>query len=373
MVKVLVAPDKFKGSLSAAEVCHSVSEFLHRDQKFEITTLPLADGGEGTFEVLLEHFKGRTVTIDVHDPLMRKIKASYGISGDGQTAFIEMAKASGLQLLKPAERNPLHTTTYGTGELISDAMYKGIRKIILGIGGSATNDAGIGMASALGFIFLNDNKFFNPVGGKHLNRITQVDRTKVHPDLSKTEFITLCDVKNPLTGRNGAAHVYAGQKGASANEINSLEDGLRCFEDLLKHKFNFSTDFEGAGAAGGLGAGAKFFLNASLVNGMEYVSRVTKLETHIKRCEIIITGEGKLDRQSLSGKVVEKVALAAKAHDKKVIVLCGVNELAESEISQLGIAECLTLSTGNAHEDSVKNAFELIQKRLSISKVLGAV
>lgn len=370
MVKVLVAPDKFKGSLSAAEVCQAVLEALANDKKYTVTCLPLADGGEGTFEVLLTHFRGRTVTIEVHDPLMRKVKASYGISNDGTTAFIEMAKASGLQLLKPEDRNPLHTTTYGTGELISDALYKGITKIVLGIGGSATNDGGVGMASALGFTFLNHKFFFNPVGGKDLKKITGIDCSLIHPHLLEAEFITLCDVKNPLTGRTGSANVFAAQKGASADDINRLEEGLINFENILRDQFNFSTDFEGAGAAGGLGAGAKFFLNARIVRGMEYVSQATALEELIKTSDIVITGEGRLDSQSLSGKVVQHVAKLSDASGKKVIVLCGTNELDSAELRQLGVTECLELSKGEDIQFAIKNASELVKKRIAESKVL---
>jgi glycerate kinase len=370
MVKILVAPDKFKGSLSAAEVCQSVSDALTPNKKYSVTTLPLADGGEGTFEVLLDHFKGHTVSVEVHDPLMRKINASYGISNDGTTAYIEMAKASGLQLLKPKERNPLHTTTYGTGELISDALYKGITKIVLGIGGSATNDGGVGMASALGFTFLKDTNFFNPVGGKDLKNITSIDRSIIHAHLLQAEFLTLCDVSNPLTGKNGSAHVFAAQKGASTPEIDQLEEGLIHLENLLKSQFNFSTNFEGAGAAGGLGAGAKFFLNTRIVSGMKYVSQATSLEEHVKSSDLIITGEGRLDSQSLSGKVIQHVAQLSNAYDKKVIVLCGVNELNKTELKQLGITECLELSKGVDRQYAIENASKLVKERLAESKLL---
>jgi glycerate 2-kinase len=370
MVRILVAPDKFKGSLSAAEVCQSVVEGLSNDKKYLVTSLPLADGGEGTFEILLSHFKGRTISIDVHDPLMRKIKASYGISNDGTTAFIEMAKASGLQLLKPEERNPLYTTTYGTGELIADALYKGVTKIVLGIGGSATNDGGVGMASALGFTFLNNKNFFNPVGGKDLKKITSIDRSIIHSSLLQTEFITLCDVKNPLTGKDGAAHVYAAQKGASPADIKVLEENMIYFNELLKAQFNFSGDFEGAGAAGGVGAGAKFFLNTKIVSGMEYISQATSLKEHIKTSDIIITGEGKLDSQSLSGKVVDHVTRLAKSQGKKVIVLCGVNSLNETEMKHLAVDECLELTKDGDTATAIKNASSLIKQRLAESKIL---
>jgi glycerate 2-kinase len=370
MVRILVAPDKFKGSLTAREVCAAVAEALSSRQKFHISLLPLADGGEGTFEILVDHFKGRTITVAVHDPLMRKITASYGMSNDGSTAFIEMAKASGLQLLRAEERNPLNTSTYGTGELIADALLQGATNIILGIGGSATNDAGVGMASALGYTFFSNNMFFNPLGGQDLKKITRIDQSMIHPQLSNAEFTTLCDVNNPLTGPHGSAHVFARQKGATKDAIDLLEQNMISFADLLKREYSFDTGFVGAGAAGGLGAGGKFFLKAKIVSGMEYVSQATELRTHISNCDVVITGEGKLDDQSRSGKVVQHVAQLAREQNKKVIALCGINELDETTLTALGIHESLELAAGVDREYAITHAYQLVKARILESKLL---
>jgi glycerate 2-kinase len=371
MVNVLVAPDKFKGSLTAREVCDAVNQFFAADKKYAVSMLPLADGGEGTFEILLNHFKGVSQQVVVHDPLMRKITATYGLSHDGKTAFIEMAKASGLQLLSNEERNPLITTTFGTGELIAHALHKKVSAIILGIGGSATNDAGTGMASALGYNFFHHvNNRLEVLNGQVLNNIVTIDRTTVNPLLEKVRVTTLCDVNNPLTGPNGAANVFAPQKGATPSQVRTLELAMISFERLLKTKFGFSSGFNGAGAAGGLGAGARFFLNASMTKGIDYISDATSLEQKVMASDLIITGEGKLDSQSLSGKVVQRVSDLAKKHNKKVIVLCGVLELTPQQLENLGIDECLVLSRGEELKNAMRNADTLIKRRRTQSKLL---
>lgn len=373
MVRILVAPDKFKGSLTAMEVCTAVNEFLSGDKKYSVSMVPLADGGEGTFEILLDYFKGSKHEAFVHDPLSRKIRASYGVSGDGKTAFIEMAKASGLQLLTQKERNPLVTTTFGTGELIAHALEKEVSTVILGIGGSATNDAGAGMASALGYRFFDaSGSQLRDLTGQALGKVAHIDRSHVNPLLSRVKVITLCDVKNPLTGDSGAATVFAPQKGAAPSDVKILENAMIHFENLLKFNYGFSVKFEGAGAAGGLGAGARFFLNARLTRGMDFLSEVTSLESKISESEIIITGEGKLDSQSLSGKVVQRVTELAKKHNKKVIAVCGVLELDSQELKHLGIDECLVLSEGEEHQNTMNNAFSLLKARLHESKILRA-
>jgi glycerate 2-kinase len=371
MVRVLVAPDKFKGSLTAAEVCAAANEFLSVEKQYAVSMLPLADGGEGTFEILHNYFQGTMHEVIVHDPLMRKIKALYGISGDGKTAFIEMAKASGLQLLKPEERNPLKTTTFGTGELIAFALEKKVNTILLGLGGSATNDAGLGMAEALGYRFyeLSGTQLHN-LNGQSLDKVLKMDRSYVNPLLNKVKVIALCDVKNPLSGESGATRIFAPQKGATASALKILEGGMVNFENLLKSQFGFSSTFEGAGAAGGMGTGACFFLNAKLARGMDFVSDVTRLEDKISKTDIVITGEGKLDSQSLSGKVVQCVTELAKKHQKKVVALCGVLDLSEPQLRDIGIDECLVLSGDEDLPNSIKNAFALIKKRLAESRVL---
>ncbi len=369
MVKILIAPDKFKGSLTADQVCDAAYSVL-AGRGHEVRSRPLADGGDGTFQVLIKHFKARVVEARVHDPLMRKITARYGLSGDGTTAFIEMASASGLELLRKEERNPLLTTTLGTGELVADALDKGAKEIILGIGGSATNDAGVGMALALGYTFYNNERSFQPIGGALLKEISKIDRQTARSTIASTKITTLCDVKNPLTGDNGAARVFATQKGATAEAVVMLEENLKHLKKLLKEHFGFDADFPGAGAAGGLGAGAKFFLNAQLVNGMQYISGITHLEDEISWADAVITGEGKLDTQSLSGKVVDYVATLCRRHHKKLIVLCGACDLNDEQLRLLGIDECHVLSRGVDRSEAIRNAFSLIQRALTGSSLL---
>jgi len=349
-VKIVIAPDKFKGSLTANEFCDIVqAELLNQSPELEIISIPLADGGEGTCDLLIQLSDGSRVEIDVLDPLQRKIRSSYGISGDGNTAFIEMAKASGLQLLKPAERNCTITSTYGTGQLIKAALDEGVTEIVIGIGGSATNDAGLGMAKALGY------QLFSHAGdelegmGTDLTRLSHIDSSKAHPKIRQTKFITLCDVNNPLYGPEGAAFVFAQQKGANDDEIKMLDKGLQNFATIAC-KMNCGIDFPGAGAAGGLGAGTKLFLNASIQTGIDFLITNTHLEEKIKEADVVITGEGKLDMQTLSGKVVSGVAALARKYNKKLIAIAGSCELTRNQIIQMGISQVITLRDDTTSE-----------------------
>ncbi len=343
-MNILIAPDKFKGSLTAHEVCQAVSEaLLEVNPSYEISKVPLADGGEGTFEILVEQSEGSIKKVSVLDPLQRPIQAEYGISKNGTTAFIEMAKASGLQLLKETERNPLFTSTIGTGQLILDALDEGATNIILGIGGSATNDAGIGMAHALGFRFLNrENKIINPIG-QSLSEINAIDDTQVDVRLHEVSFTVLCDVDNPLYGAQGAAFVYGQQKGATSVDVHRLDKGLRHMADLIKQSHHLDLNFPGAGAAGGMGAGAKLFLKATFRKGIDYISELTGLEEKIRACEVVITGEGKVDEQTFSGKVVAHVVSLANQHKKLVFILCGQCTLSADELNKFGATRIITL------------------------------
>ncbi len=325
----------------------------------------MADGGEGTYELLTTHSQGSIVTCRVSDPLFRKINASCGISGDGSTAFIEMASASGLQLLTQEERNPLKTTTYGTGELIADAIKQGVKKIVLAIGGSATNDAGIGMAAALGMKFLDEaGKMLNPIGENLIHLHSIIDDNFLLKQ-KPIEVIVLCDVDNELFGPQGSACIYGPQKGADDNAIQILDSGLRNFAGVVKAQLKLNPDFPGAGAAGGLGAGAKVFLNATFFRGIEYLLSVLRLEDEIMRADLVITGEGKMDAQTLSGKVVMGVTQLAIKHKKPVLAISGINKLSDKEIESLGLQKVLTLV--NEHTtttEAMANASELISNRV---------
>lgn len=341
----LIAPDKFKGSLTASEVCDAVGDaILEINPTHKIEKVPLADGGEGTFEILVNQFDSRIKKVAVLDPLHRPIIAEYGLSKDGTQAFIEMARASGLQLLKEGERNPLDNSTLGTGQLILDALNEGVTHITLGIGGSATNDAGIGLAHALGYRFLTRQKEpLKPIG-QSLSEIDEIDDTQVDGRLRKVKFTILCDVDNPLYGQNGAAFVYAPQKGASEEMVATLDNGLKHFAELVMKSFSIDLNFPGAGAAGGLGAGARLFLNAIPRKGIDFISEITHLETKLKASHIVITGEGKVDHQTLSGKVVAHVLSLSHRYKKPVFILCGQCSLSAAERKLLGAHRIITLA-----------------------------
>jgi glycerate kinase len=363
-VTILIAPDKFKGSLTATQVCDAITEGARKfDATINIISLPLADGGDGTCDILTSYSKGKKVTAEVEDPLRRSITCEYGISNDGQTAFIEMAKASGLQLLNVAERNPTYTTTYGTGQLILAAIRAGVRKLIMGIGGSATNDAGIGMAHALGFGFFSGESEIEPIG-KNLVLLTSISRESVPAILSQCSFTVLCDVKNPLSGKNGAAQIFAAQKGASRNEIDLLDAGLRQFQKVAEAEFRVSLDFPGAGAAGGLGAGARAFLRANMKGGFDFVADFIQLEQAIRKADLIVTGEGSIDEQSLSGKVVQGVAAIAKKHRKQCVAFAGRSDLPPKIIARLNLSDVVSLQNAEVSQtDSMANAYPLLVQR----------
>ncbi|CAN5420361.1 glycerate kinase [soil metagenome] len=368
---VLIAPDKFKGSLTARQVCEAIKEgLLAINPALSINSIPLADGGEGTGELLTDFSGGSYVKVKAFDPLFREIDSVYGISSDGRTAFIEMANISGLQLLQPEERNPLYTSTFGTGELILHAMKHGARHIILGIGGSATNDAGIGMAEALGFSFYSsDNKKLNPTG-ENLQHISKVEKQNVNPLLSQTKFTVLCDVTNPLYGKNGAAHVFGPQKGADAAAIEILDLGLQNFKKITA-ALNKENDFPGAGAAGGLGSGTRVFLNAGLSQGFNFISTFTKLEGAVAKADLVITGEGKIDLQSLSGKVVRGVADLAKQYGKPCFAFTGKLDLSPTLVADLGFQAVISISNGYiAETEAITNAFSILKMRTNALKPL---
>ncbi len=365
-VNILICPDKFKGSLTAREACTAIADGVRAvHPNVKINTVPLADGGEGTCSLLTEWHGGKHITIPVKGPLFAEVMARYGISNDGSTAFIEMAEASGLMLLEPGERNPLHTTTLGTGELIADALARGATNIILGIGGSATNDAGMGMAAALGYVFLNTKgEVLSPVG-ENLVHIHRILIDKVHPALVKSSFTALCDVRNPLYGPDGAAFVYGPQKGADKSAVALLDRGLQNFEKVATRELGRAADFPGAGAAGGLGAGAKVFLHAAVRTGVGFVIESTDLVNRIHEADIVVTGEGKIDSQTLSGKVVSEVARHAREAGKPVVAVCGVCELSDEELRRNGIHETVVLASGNTSpEEAMNHASECIRERI---------
>ncbi len=358
-MKIVVAPDKFKGSISGKEFCRAVEDgFLRVFPYAEVLKIPLADGGDGTIEVLEEHIPGGKRTIEVMDPLMRRIRASYLYDAGSKTAFVEMAEASGMRLLATGDQNCYHTTSYGTGQLIKNALEQGAEKIILGIGGSATNDAGIGMAAALGYQFLDkDGKELIPVG-KNLVHIKYLVDKRVDPQLKKAKFAVACDVTNPLYGANGAAYVYGPQKGASKEEIELLDAGLRNISRHMKEHFGFEVDdVPGAGAAGGMGAGAMAFLSATLVSGIELLLDLLDMEKELEGADWVITGEGKLDGQTLSGKTIQGLTRVTRKKQIPVAAFCGSISVSREELAGMGIQYAAALMDKAASlDDAIHNA-----------------
>ena len=363
MTKIILAPDKFKGSLTGMEFCDAVERGIRKHTSdVEITKLPLADGGDGTIEVLNFYLEGEMNSIEVHDPLHRKITAFYLYSEKKKTAYIEMAEASGIRLLQGDEANPMLTSTYGTGELIKDALDKGAEHIILGIGGSATNDAGLGMARALGYVFFDENNCELKGTGQDLIQLYSIDHSAVHPRLKEVKFEVACDVDNPLYGENGAAYIYSPQKGAAPKMVLELDAGLQHFNEVVKKQFELDLQLiNGAGAAGGLGAGCILFLNAALNPGIDLIKKEANFDALIKGAGWIITGEGKLDEQTFSGKVIRGVLDSVT--DQKLAIFCGLLDLDEARVKEMNI-DCLfeVSKYAASTDDSIKNAGIYLEK-----------
>lgn len=321
----VLAPDSFKESMTAKEVCIAMESGLRKiypDAAY--IHVPMADGGEGTVQSLVDASGGEIHYTKVAGPLGQPVTAKYGILGGGQTAVIEMASASGIQLVDKADRNPLITTTYGTGELILECLDRGIRKIIIGIGGSATNDGGAGMAEALGARFTDAAGEVLPRGGGGLGRLARVDISSLDARLQQVQLIVACDVTNPLCGEHGASAVFGPQKGATPEMVRQLDASLAHYADEVKQQLHKDVrDLPGAGAAGGLGAGLMIFTQAVLQEGIRIVIEYTGLEQKLAEADFVFTGEGGIDFQTRFGKTPYGVARAAKANGKKVIALAG--------------------------------------------------
>ncbi|OJV16585.1 MAG: glycerate kinase [Dyadobacter sp. 50-39] len=344
-MNILVAPDKFRGSLEAAEVCDAVIEGVQKaypDAK--VTAIPLADGGEGTSAILTRQANGSEVTVTVMDPLNRQIKATYGISEDHQVAFIEMAAASGLALLKVEERNPLRTSTFGTGQLIVDALDRGVKKIILGIGGSATTDGGIGMAEALGYAFKDSEGRTLLPNGESLGKIAAIDMHNVDSRLALVSIVVACDVTNPLFGKDGAAFIYGPQKGADPEMVVQLDQGLQNLTQVATRAFGRDVSLvPGAGAAGGLGAGCMWFLNGTLQDGISIVMEQCNMTSLVANADLVITGEGKVDEQTLAGKVVKGLAGLCKSHRVPLAVVCGTLQITPEQARDAGMTYAVSV------------------------------
>ncbi len=327
----------------------------------ETVRKPVADGGEGTSGVLTAATNGQLRTLSVNDPLCRPVRATYGLSGDGKTAFVEMAQASGLDLLKSHERNPLLTSTFGTGELIRDALKQGVEEVVLCIGGSATTDAGMGMAAALGYEFLDKNNTpLRPIG-RSMQYVDRIRRVSLNVDLSRVRFRVACDVENPLFGTNGAAYIYGPQKGASPKMVLELDKGLRVIANVLKRDFGIEeAEKSGSGAAGGLGFGARVFLKASFQNGFDLVAETLGMAQGIRNTDLIITGEGSLDEQTLAGKVIAGITRLAQVHKVPVVAFCGRLALSETQLQELGLVETTAITPASMPLNEAMSQAELL-------------
>lgn len=326
-MKIILAPDSFKGNLSSTEVAAAMEKGIKRVlPRARCVKIPMADGGEGTVQSLLAACGGRLVSCEVKGPLGRRVQSCYGMLADNKTAVIEMAAASGLGLVSDKSKNPLKTTTYGTGELICQALDAGAKEIIIGIGGSATNDAGAGMAQALGVAFLDGaGRVIRQNGsGAMLRKIEGIDISGVHPRLARARIQVACDVDNPLCGRRGAAYVFAPQKGATPAMVKILDANLRHFAKVVKRELGVDVaTVRGAGAAGGLGAGLVVFASAELKSGFGIVSQAASLEKRLRSADLIFTGEGRVDFQTAFGKTPAGVAKLASKHGVPVIAIGG--------------------------------------------------
>ena len=336
---LVFASDSFKGSLSSKRINELLSNAAHDVLgDCDIVCIPMADGGEGTLDAIVSVTGGENVACKVHDPLGRLIKSEYVILPDG-TAVVEMAKASGLTLLSESEQNPLLTGTYGTGELIRDAVSHGCTKITVTIGGSATNDGGMGCMKALGIRFLDKNGAELDGCGADLEKVSHIDTSGLMPWTADIDFSVMCDVTNPLCGENGATYTFAPQKGADTDMMKRLEAGMKNYRDVIRREFDIDPDsIPGAGAAGGLGAALMVFLNGKLKSGIDTLLDLTDFDSRIKGADLIITGEGCADAQSCHGKVMQGIGLRAHKQGIPVIGICGSIEKGASGLYDQGIS-----------------------------------
>src|SRR5213594_1013702 len=358
--RVIVAPQSFKGSADAVAVASAIARGVRRARPdARIEEMPLADGGEGTVRALVTATKGGLRRSRVHDPLGREIDAEWGVLGDGTTAVVEMAAASGLPLLEPSERDPRVTSTRGTGELILAAAASGAHRIVIGIGGSATNDGGAGMARAFGYRFLDREGNELPEGGAALIRLGRTDG-QTDPRLVRPSIEVACDVRNPLLGPEGASAVYGPQKGATPEVVRELDAALARYADVVEAFVGRPIrDVPGAGAAGGLGAGLLAFLDARLVSGADLVLRAVRFAERLRGADLVITGEGRIDRQSAYGKLTGAVTAAARAAGVPVVaVVGGVGAGHESA----GLGDIAVASEGVSLEEAMARPLPLVER-----------
>jgi len=356
-MKIVIAPDSYKESLSALEVASAIEAgFREIFPEAEYVKIPVADGGEGTVEAMVAATQGNIVRLTVTGPLGKPVEAFYGLSGDERTAFIEMAAASGLELVPAAQRDPLITTSFGTGELIKDALDRGVDHFIIGIGGSATNDGGSGMMQALGAQLLDEHGKQIAYGGGALPQLARIDIEQLDTRIKQCRFEVACDVSNPLTGDKGASAIFGPQKGATPELVQQLDKALEHYATLIHRDLDIDVlHIDGGGAAGGMGAALHAFCQAELRSGIEIVTEALGLAEQVKDADLVITGEGRIDSQSINGKVPIGVAKVAKQFDKPVI----------------GIAGSLTADVGVVHQHGLDAVFSVLFSICSLDDALA--
>lgn len=355
-MKIIAAPNAFKECLSAPDVASAIAQgALNVLENFEVVCIPLADGGDGTTEALVAARDGSYVEIEVSDPLFRKVSARYGLIDGGQTAVMEMAAASGLWRLTKDEKNPMRTSTFGTGEMIRDALDRNVKTIIIGIGGSATTDAGIGMAQALGYELLDHENQPIQATGEGMIRLKKINSSRIHPRLKQIKLYVACDVNNPLLGAEGAAPVYGPQKGATPEMVKILEKGLANVADRWIQDLNVSVhEYPGSGAAGGLGAGLMAFCGAELRSGFDLIADYAQLDHALEGASLVITGEGKIDASTQFGKVPVGVARRAKQKNVPAIALAG----------------CISGDVASLHEEGICALFSIVPGPQTLNEAL---
>ena len=369
-MKILIIPDKFKGSLSAKGVVTAIKKGIEKTvPSAETFSITASDGGDGFLNAVSENFDSKKIEVITVDSLGREIMADYLLNESSGSAYIELAKASGLELLKKTERNAMLTSTLGTGLQIRDAMEKGATGIYIGLGGSATNDAGIGIAYALGYRFFDEHGCDLDPTGKNLARITSIELPENLEKLQRFSFFAVNDVDNPLFGKNGAAYVYALQKGANEKEIEQLDEGLRNLAEVVKRQLGKDdAELSGAGAAGGTAYGLKVFLNAKFLSGTDFVLKLSGVKNLLRKekFDYIITGEGKFDSQTLHGKLIRGVVDLGRSHNIPVVVVCGMAEVGQNELDGLGLEAVLEIrDKSKSLEYNMKYVSHLIETSVS--------
>jgi glycerate kinase len=382
-MKIILAPDSFKENLTSLQVAAALEKGVKRVLPNALCVkVPMADGGEGTVQSLVDGTGGKFLRKKVTGPAGNKVSARYGMLADGETAVIEMAEASGLHLVSGKTQNPLKTTTYGTGELMLDAVKRGAKTIIIGIGGSATNDGGVGMAQALGIRFLNKQgrEISERGAGGMINKIASIDMTGLDPLIKKTKVIVACDVNNPLCGKKGASHVFGPQKGATAAMVKTLDANLKHLGAIIKKDLKKNViNVKGAGAAGGLGAGLLAFTKARMKSGVDIVIEATELNKHLKGADLVITGEGRVDFQTAFGKTPSGVAKAARKNRVPTVAIGGGITDDANGVFQHGIdglesacARDMSLEVAISHSKAhLTNAAERVIRLILIGKKMG--